>query len=198
MRSVVDYRSLYFRKDVAATMPAEVRVIDVSPLLHAVMEPIANADFEQTWASGRHAHLLGLCIDEICTARCTPMLLALPSDRRLAILLAQPENLPPELQVLETQVGASAKTITRIFQKETGMSYQSWRQQWRLMRAIELLSTGRGISYVAAELQFSSDSTFIAFFRNMLGETPKAYLGRAGGTYDRDARATRQAGRPPP
>ncbi|WP_028223549.1 AraC family transcriptional regulator [Paraburkholderia oxyphila] len=176
MHRVVDYRSLYFRLDIAATMPPEVRVIDVSPLLRAVMEPIAQADFGQTWASGRYAHLLALCIDEICAAPCTPMLLPLPNDRRLAKLIEHPENLPPELHVLETQVGASARTITRIFQKETGMSYQAWRQQWRVMRAIEWLSTGLDISRVASELQFSSDSAFIAFFRNMVGETPKAYL----------------------
>jgi AraC-like DNA-binding protein len=87
--------------------------------------------------------------------------------------------MPPELQVLEEAVGASAKTITRIFQKETGMGYQQWRQQWRLMRAIELLATGCSITYTAAELEFSSDSVFISFFRKMLGTTPRSYLNRS-------------------
>jgi AraC-like DNA-binding protein len=107
------------------------------------------------------------------------MLLPLPSDRRLAKLTSHPDQMPPELQVLEEAVGASGKTITRIFQKETGMSYQQWRQQWRLMRAIELLATGRSITYTAAELEFSSDSVFISFFRKMLGTTPRSYLDRS-------------------
>ena len=69
--------------------------------------------------------------------------------------------MPPESRVLEEAAGASGKTITRIFQKETGMGYQQWRQQWRLMRAIELLATGHSITYTAGELEFSSDSVFI-------------------------------------
>jgi AraC-like DNA-binding protein len=176
MRNIVDYRSLYFRQDLAALLPAQVRVIDVSPLLQAVLEPIAMASFDQSWQHGRHAHLLGLCLDEIRIAPCEPMLLPLPHDRRLSRLVARLDRLPPELQALEADVGASAKTITRIFQKQTGMSYQQWRQQWRLMRAIELLAIGHGISHVAAELRFSSDSAFIAFFRNMVGETPRVYI----------------------
>lgn len=176
MRNIVDYRSLYFRQDLAALLPADVRIIDVGPLLRAVLEPIAVARFDQTWDHGRHAHLLGLCLDEIRIARREPLLLPLPVDRRLSKLMARLDRLPPVLNALEADVGASGKTITRIFQKQAGMSYQQWRQQWRLMRAIELLATGHGISHVAAELRFSSDSVFIAFFRKMLGETPGAYM----------------------
>jgi AraC-like DNA-binding protein len=178
MRNIVDYRSLYFRPELCADLPRQVEVIDVSPLLQAVLEPIATAGFDQRWDEGRHAHLLGLCLDEIRIAPREPMLLPLPSDRRLAKLLSRPDRLPPELQLLEGEVGASGRTITRIFQKQTGMSYQQWRQQWRLMRAIELLATGHSISYVAAELGFSSDSVFIAFFKQMLGVTPRTYLRR--------------------
>jgi AraC-like DNA-binding protein len=107
------------------------------------------------------------------------MLLPLPTDRRLVKLTSRPDRMPPELQVLGGAVGASSKTITRIFQRETGMGYQQWRQQWRLMRAIELLATGHSITYTAAELEFSSDSVFIAFFRKMLGDTPRSYLDRS-------------------
>ncbi len=34
--------------------------------------------------------------------------------------------------------------------RETGMSYQAWRQQWRLLRAMELLAEAEPISRVAA------------------------------------------------
>ncbi len=33
------------------------------------------------------------------------------------------------------------KPLLDYFYKETGLSYQQWRQQWRLMKAIELLAT---------------------------------------------------------
>ncbi len=177
MRQIVDYRSLYFLPALSARLPTQVCIIDVSPLLQAVLEPIAMAEFDQDWSQGRHRHLLGLCLDEIAGARREPMLLPLPTDRRLAKLVASPDHqLPPPLHVLEQEVGASGKTIGRIFQKETGMSYQQWRQQWRLIRAIELLAAGHTLAYTAAALDFSSDSVFIVFFKTMLGCTPRAYF----------------------
>lgn len=176
MQQTVDYRSIYLSAELCAELPQQVCVIEVTPLLRAVLEPIATADFDTDWQQGKFVHLLGLCLSEIRDAVRQPMLLPLPRDRRLKPLLAMPEQLPPTVQALEQQIGASSRTIGRIFQRETGMSYQQWRQQWRLMRAIELLSTGRSLSYSAFELGFSSDSAFIAFFRDLTGTTPGAWL----------------------
>ena len=176
MQQSVDYRSIYLTPALCADLPQQVCVIAVSPLLRAVLEPMALADFATDWQHGKFAHLLGLCLSEISEAAQQPMLLPLPRDKRLAPLLANPQILPPELQVLEQQIGASGRTIGRIFRRETGMSYQQWRQQWRLMRAMELLATDRSLSYSAFELGFASDSGFIAFFKDLTGITPGAWL----------------------
>lgn len=56
------------------------------------------------------------------------------------------------------------------------MPYQAWRQQWRLMKAIELLAEGCSVSHVAFALDFSSDSAFISFFRKQTGGTPSQYI----------------------
>lgn len=56
------------------------------------------------------------------------------------------------------------------------MNYQNWRQQWRLLRAMEMLAEGRQISEVAQQLEFISDSAFIVFFRQHTGTTPVRYL----------------------
>jgi len=176
MQQSVDYRSIYLIPELCAKLPQQVCVIEVSPLLRAVLEPMALADFATDWQLGKFAHMLGLCLSEIAEATRQPMLLPLPTDKRLAPLLKTPERLPPELQVLEQQIGASSRTIGRIFQRETGMSYQQWRQQWRLMRAMELLATGRSLSYCAFESGFASDGAFIAFFKSMTGSTPGHWL----------------------
>jgi AraC-like DNA-binding protein len=176
MQHSVDYRSIYLAPALCAELPQTVCVMDVSPLLRAVLETIAHAEFGTDWQQGKFVHVLGLCLSEIREARRHPMLLPLPRDKRLAPLLANLQQLPPELQVLEQQIGASSRTIGRILRRDTGMSYQQWRQQWRLLRAVELLSTQRSISYTAYELGFASDSAFIAFFKKMTGTTPAASL----------------------
>jgi AraC-like DNA-binding protein len=176
MHKTVDYRSVYVSPALAEQLPKQVRVIEVSALLRAVLEPMAMAPFETDWQAGRYAHLLGLCLDEIQAATEQPTLLPLPQDKRLAPLLVDLQTLPPTLQELEKQIGASAKTIGRIFLRETGLGYQQWRQQWRLMRVIELLASGRSLGYCAFELGFASDSALIAFFKGMTGTTPRGYF----------------------
>lgn len=72
--------------------------------------------------------------------------------------------------------------LTEFFQSikclsvETGMCYQSWRQQWRLLKAMEMLCDGWSLSQFAQQLDFVSDSAFIAFFRQYTGTTPARYL----------------------
>lgn len=171
-----DYRSIYVCLALAVQLPAKVRVIEVSGLLREVLDVMSLAPFDTNWCQGKYAHLLELCLSEINEAKEQPTLLPLPRDKRLVPLLRNLEHLPPELQVLQKQVGASGKTIGRILLRETGMGYQQWRQQWRLMRAIELLATGRGIAYCAFELGFASESALIAFFKTMTGTTPRNYL----------------------
>jgi AraC-like DNA-binding protein len=41
---------------------------------------------------------------------------------------------------------------------------------------MELLATGRSLSYCAFESGFASDSAFIAFFKTMTGSTPGHWL----------------------
>lgn len=181
MQQTVDYRSVYLNQALSAQLADHVQVISVTPLLRAVLESICAAPFDTDWSQGKPAHLLGLCLSEITDAPTQPMLLALPMDRRLSPLLESLEQLPPDLQTLVTGVGASGKTIGRIFMRETGMGYQQWRQQWRLLRAVELLATGRSLDHCAFELGFASDSVFIAFFKSMTGTTPRGYFKQHGG-----------------
>lgn len=176
MQQAVNYRSVYLLPSLSEPLGDDVRVIDVSPLLRELLESISQAPFDTDWEEDRSAHLLALCLLEIANAPTQSMILPLPQDKRLGPLLAQLDVLPPDLQTLVTRVGASGKTIGRIFMRETGMGYQQWRQQWRLLRAIERLATGYSLSYCSYELGFSNDSALITFFKSMTGTTPRHYF----------------------
>lgn len=56
MTNVVDYRSLWFDGALTAQLPTEVRVIDVGPLLGAVIESLALAAFDEDWGRERNLH----------------------------------------------------------------------------------------------------------------------------------------------
>lgn len=175
MIGVVGYRSVYLDTGRYPAIPPQLEVLESTPLLREALERIASADFDTDWEHGPPSHILAVCLDEICSARSELTLLPLPSDRRLKHL-GGITRLPP-LHVLAQRAGASGKTISRILRKQTGLSYQQWRQQWRLVKAIELLAERCSLSAVASQLDFSSDSAFSVFFKNMVGCSPRVYTG---------------------
>ena len=79
------------------------------------------------------------------------------------------------LEEWAADAGASARTVTRLFPQETGFSFTEWRQQARLMRALELLSAGQPVTAIAFELGYETVSAFIALFRRHFGVTPARY-----------------------
>jgi AraC-like DNA-binding protein len=174
MRSIVAYRSVWLDANAFSSLPDEPAILEMNPLLGELLERIAASDWQTDWQRGAAAHLAGLCVAELVAARHEPMSLVMPQDRRLRSLAG--EALPPPLSELAEACGASERTVTRIFQRETGMAYQQWRQQWRLMKAVEMLVTGSRATDVASSLGFASDSAFIYFFRSLTGTTPGHYL----------------------
>lgn len=177
MKDVVGYRSIYLNAQYVELLPKDVAVLNANPLLNAVLERIALSDFNTDWRHGAGSNLLAVCLDELHAACQEPMILRLPTDRRLSHFTG--DALPPLLNELAGKVGASEKTISRIFIQQTGLSYQQWRQQWRFLKAIELLATGQSLSFTAGELGFASDSAFIAFFKKLSGVTPRIYISGA-------------------
>ncbi|HEJ8087414.1 TPA: helix-turn-helix transcriptional regulator [Serratia liquefaciens] len=174
----VAYRSIYLEPELAPARLQECAVLAVNPLLAAVIERIAYWPFNQAIECRAARDLVPVLINELNAARLESTGLILPRDARLARWL---ENLDkrdelPGLSVLAQELNLHAKTLTRIFQRESGLSYQQWSQQWRLMRAIELLAEMPRVSTVAQHLGFSSDSAFIAFFRQFTGTTPKGFM----------------------
>ncbi len=174
MYASVGYRSVYIADKFHHRFPTESEILTISPLLREILERIAIADFDTEWEVGHYANLLAVFLDEIQQAKRQPNHLSMPNDRRLRKLSF--DELPPLLQELAQYIGASEKTITRLFYKETGLSYQQWRQQWRLMKAIELLATHHRYLEISQLLGFASDSAFIIFFKKMTGQTPQEYL----------------------
>ncbi|WPU23816.1 helix-turn-helix transcriptional regulator [Cedecea neteri] len=170
MKSSVAYRSIWFDTKRYPTLPTDAQVLNVTPLLNELLERISASRWETDWEHGPATHMAALCVAELHAAREEPMTLRFPLDKRLRHLRG--DTLPLPLNELAAVSGASERTIGRIFRRETGLSYQQWRQQWRLMKAVEMLASHRRLTDVAGELGFSSDSAFIYFYRSMTGQTP--------------------------
>lgn len=183
MSGPVSMRTLYLRARMVRHLPRTCCVVNVSTLLqelilHACKYP------KMSRRSKIHAHLIDLLIDQLNAVQAIPLQLPHPSDTRAVrlaeILQRNPGDACP-LEAICKQVGASKRTIERLFQEETRLSLGKWRQQLRLMRSLQMLAAGEKISHAALEAGYSTPSAFIAMFRKTLGTTPRRYFGSRAG-----------------
>lgn len=177
MTNVTQYRSLYFDLALQSQLSREMKIIDINPLMAILLERMSMWPFDKP--NNEQLNSVNLLIEELNSASESHFNLPLPDDVRLSKWLEginDPDFIAPTLADLSLLVGASQKTITRIFSKETGMPYQSWRQQWRLLASIELLSQHQRISDISYRLDFANDSAFISFFRQKTGFTPLNFM----------------------
>jgi AraC-like DNA-binding protein len=179
MSGSVAMRSLYVRRRMFQSMPRGCCVVNVSPLLKELII-CACGVAALNKSVRRHRHLISILADQLQASRTEALHLPNPTDpraRRIArILLSTPGDRRP-LKLLCRRVGASKRTIERLFIEDVGMTCGKWRQHLRLMQAMRLLAEGHKVTHAALESGYSTPSAFISMFRKTLGTTPKQYLG---------------------
>ncbi|MFL9888621.1 helix-turn-helix transcriptional regulator [Paraburkholderia agricolaris] len=169
--------SVYFAEDTCAALPAQPCTIRMSSLLREASRRAATweiADLDR-----RQMHIADVIVDEIVAARREPLGLPLPRDVRLLRItdaLASDLSDSRRLEEWASWAGITPRTLSRRFVAETGFSFAGWRQQARLLRALELLAEGRAVTVVAFELGYDNVSAFIDMFRRSLGTTPGRYF----------------------
>jgi AraC-like DNA-binding protein/mannose-6-phosphate isomerase-like protein (cupin superfamily) len=152
-------------------------VLDVSPLLRELIIALGQADE----LSSREKLISNMLLDEISLATTLPLGVALPTDKRLKVLcesLIVDPSLTLTLNEWAQRVGASERTLARLFEQDVGMKFGQWRQQMRLAHAAPLIASGRPLSQVAAELGYTSQSAFSAMFKKTFGQSPSAFFSK--------------------
>ena len=174
----VHMRSLYVKPGLARALPADLQVVSISPLLRelilaAVVLKPPNA------ANSRAARIRALILDELRTLPVLPLHLPQPTDARIRRICEHLNSRPDDDATLEdwaAKLKIAAKTIQRAFDRETGMTFGQWRQQIRLLRALERLASGEKILDVALELGYDSPSAFATMFKRHFGVTPSRFF----------------------
>jgi AraC-like DNA-binding protein len=125
--------------------------------------------------SSPEAQVMSVILDQVETLDTAPLLLPRPSDSRLLKITSYLEKNPADNRTLESWgkiAGATKRTLTRLFIKETEMTFRQWRQQARLIEALKLLAKGTSVKEVAFDVGYESVSAFIYMFKKSLGSTP--------------------------
>lgn len=174
------FRTLYIHA--SATPPGweGSRVIVVSPLLRELVEALDAPRL----ARPRESLLASLVLEELRAAATQELGVPLPppgGDKRLRALCEAALREPGHRTRLADwagEIGASERTLARLFQAELHMGYLQWRQQAVLAHALPLLARGAPVSEVAAATGYASESAFSAMFRSAMGQPPRRFQPR--------------------
>ncbi|MGW7367689.1 AraC family transcriptional regulator [Streptomyces sp. NPDC054841] len=147
-------------------------VLAVGPLLRELIVAYTRPPGDD---SPERARLRAVLLDQLRASPQEPLHLPAPTAPLLRtlcdILHADPAD-SRTLAELGREVGASDRTLSRLFRNDLGMTFPQWRTQLRLHHALVLLAENTPVTAVAHLCGWSSASAFIDAFRRTFGHTP--------------------------
>ncbi|GAA2254154.1 AraC family transcriptional regulator [Streptomyces ruber] len=150
-------------------------VLAVSPLLRELIIAYTRTEDDGSPERGR---LRAVLLDQLRVSPQQPLHLPAPTApllRTLCDMLRADPSDGRTLAELGREVGASARTLSRLFRGDLGMTFPQWRTQLRLHHALVLLADNTPVTTVANRCGWSSTSAFIDVFRRAFGHTPGAH-----------------------
>ncbi len=169
---------LFVEPDALPALPKQCCTLSISPLLEHLMLHVTQMPvlYDVNGADGRIATVL---LDQLSSAPVDKLNFPMPADAKLrkiaAALVADPSD-HATIDDWSQRTSIAPRTLARILQRETGMSFGRWRQQIHILFAIRRLAQGASVQTVAAELGYEDASAFITMFRKAMGKPPARYL----------------------
>jgi len=173
----VQLTSFYFDISLLDVLPIECCVLKVNAFLKTLIVEANAIEADYRWNS-TDGRLLRLILDRLTQAPSEVFQLPFPIDPRLLTILSEIQTSPEnnyDLKQWGNIVGASARTLSRLFKKETGLCYSEWRQRLNVQIAISQLSLGKSVTDISLSLGYESPSSFIHMFKAKTGMTPTFY-----------------------
>ena len=178
MTGVVEMRSVYVDAAYSAGMPSGCVVFEVTALLRELI--VRAAALPQTYGEqGDEALLMRLLVAEIRHLPPCALDLPLPASADIVRLC---EHVMQDLSVRRVcadeaiDLQTSARTLSRRFLRETGITFARWKQQARLLEAVRRLGAGTPVTHVALDLGYASVGAFSTMFRRTIGAVPRTFL----------------------
>ncbi|AJA08540.1 AraC family transcriptional regulator [Sphingopyxis fribergensis] len=178
MVGAVQTRSVLVEPGDYASRGDECQVVGVTPLLRQLLGAAADVPPEYD-ISGRDGLVMRLLLAEIERAPSIPLAVPFPTHailaRRCHAFLERP-NAAATIDEWADEMAMNRRSFTRLFRRETGMSFAEWRQQACLSVALPKLAAGEAITTIAYDLGYDGPGNFSTMFKRMLGVAPSRYL----------------------
>lgn len=183
MVGAVQTRSVLIDQKAGANLAGSCRVVTVSPLLRQLLVAASQVPAEYD-EGGRDGLVMDLLVAEIGRAPAIPLVVPFPRHAALAQRCHRFLERPQANDTIDQWSEALAmnpRRFTRLFRRETGMSFAEWRQQACLSVALPRLASGDSVTAIALDLGYDSPGNFSTMFRRVLGASPSRYRPESGG-----------------
>lgn len=177
MVGAVSTRSLLVEPAAYGALGLRTKVIQVSPLLRALLEAASGIEAEYDVA-GRDGMVMALLLEELTRAPSVPLAVPFPKRpdiaRRCQRFLERPSP-HDTIDRWSDELGMGRRAFTRAFRRETGLSFGMWRQQACLLVALPRLAAGEAVTTIALDLGYESPAAFTTMFKRLVGVAPSHY-----------------------
>lgn len=175
--------SLYFEPGAIGAMPDQCQVVGITSFMRSLIEQAAEIPAEDGSSGrqdlGRKSALMTLMQLEVKRLPHLPLSLPLPAHPALAAwcrsFLVNP-TIHATIDDFSGALGMNRRTFTRLFRRETGLTFVAWRQQACILVALPRLAAGEAVTSVAMDLGYDNPAAFTSMFKRSLGSPPNAYL----------------------
>lgn len=170
-----EMRSLYVRTQDCLWAPDRCRVLEVTPLARELIKTFCLLPADYPQPDSHEARLVQVLLDQLASLPEVGFSLPLPRHPRLLALCNELVEEPSQVVTLTdwaARLNMSEKTLMRLLQRETGLSFRGWRQRARLLASLSALEEGDNVTRTALNCGYDSTSAFIAAFKGLFGFTP--------------------------
>src|ERR1700722_8056605 len=179
MVGAVSVQSLYIEPHAIPGLPSHCQVVGISPFMRSLITEALGVPLEYE-LEGRAGALMQLIQYEMQQLPALSLSLRYPAHGPLSALcrqFVQKPNIHETIDAWADALGTSRRSFTRLFRRETGMSFVAWRQQACLLCAMPRLAAGEAVTTVAIDLGYENPAAFTLMFRRAFGSSPLAYRG---------------------
>ncbi|MFT3801115.1 MAG: helix-turn-helix transcriptional regulator [Burkholderiaceae bacterium] len=162
----------------AAPMPDKCCTLAINPMVRELIQHLAEQGpgYPQEGPTARIATVL---LEQLALAPIEQLHLPIsdhPRIRRIADALAADPADRRTLAEWARVLATSERSLARLVQRETGLTFGRWRQQLHLIVALRQLAGGATVQRVAGDLGYDSVTAFITMFKKALGQPPAQYF----------------------
>jgi AraC-like DNA-binding protein len=179
MVGAVSVQSLYIEPGAIPGLPSHCQVVGISSFMRGLITEALSLPLEYE-LEGRAGALMQLIAYEMQQLPILPLSLRYPADGPLSARcrqFVQKPNIHETIDLWADALSMSRRSFTRLFRRETAMSFVAWRQQACLLCALPRLAAGEAVTTIAIDLGYENPAAFTLMFRRAFGSPPLAYLG---------------------